>query len=157
MKEIILSSGHIAFTSDEDYEYINQFNWRIGTWGYATRSEYINKSCKTIMMHIEIVKRIGLIIPFDMEPDYKDRNKLNNQRENLRIVTKSINKHNRGLNSNNTTGVKGVSFDISRDKWKAQIDINGTHITLGRFSSFEEAVEARLKAEKKYKRIINPE
>lgn len=50
-------------------------------------------------------------------------------------------------NSNNTSGYKGVTWDKTQNKWKAQIVFKNKVIYLGRFENIEDAVEARLKAE----------
>ncbi len=42
---------------------------------------------------------------------------------------------------------KGVHWNDSRSKWFAKIHINGTSLFLGRFKDFDDAVEAREKAE----------
>lgn len=44
----------------------------------------------------------------------------------------------------------GTSFDKSRNKWVAQITINGKNKFLGRFLTQEEAITARKTAEQKY-------
>lgn len=49
---------------------------------------------------------------------------------------------------NNTSGVKGVSFDKRRYKWKAYITYKGNTYSLGRFDTKEEAVAIRYSAEK---------
>lgn len=54
------------------------------------------------------------------------------------------------LNKNNTSGVTGVGFDYSRNRWKAAIKFQGKQIFLGRFLTKEEAIEARQIAEKEY-------
>jgi len=51
---------------------------------------------------------------------------------------------------NRDSGCKGVIWDTSREKWLAQIGIQGRHIYLGRFSSLNDAIKARKEAEKKY-------
>lgn len=48
----------------------------------------------------------------------------------------------------NKSGVVGVNYDKSRGKWMAGIRFQGQKYNLGRFDSFEDAVEARKKAEK---------
>lgn len=48
---------------------------------------------------------------------------------------------------NNHSGHKGVHWDESRSRWFAKININGTSLFLGRFKDFNDAVEARGKAE----------
>lgn len=51
---------------------------------------------------------------------------------------------------NNTSGIKGVSFDKSRRLWAAYINVHGKRVHLGRFSTLEQAQEARENAEKLY-------
>lgn len=56
----------------------------------------------------------------------------------------------RKLNSNNKTGVKGVSFIASRQKYRAQIIFKRKVINLGEFDKLEDAAEARKKGEDMY-------
>ena len=58
------------------------------------------------------------------------------------------------LNSNNTSGFRGVSYDKTRKKWRAYIRLQYKTINLGRFKSYEQAVKARLEAENKYYKPI---
>lgn len=58
------------------------------------------------------------------------------------------------LNSNNTSGFRGVSYDKSRNKWRAYIKLQYKTKFLGRFDTFEQAVQARLEAEEKYYKPI---
>ena len=50
--------------------------------------------------------------------DHIDGNPLNNQLSNLRPANKSQNGFNRKMNSNSTSGHKGVSWDKQSRKWK---------------------------------------
>lgn len=54
---------------------------------------------------------------------------------------------NRKLNRNNTTGIKGVSFITSKQKYRAQITFKGKAISLGEFDNIKDAAEARKQAE----------
>lgn len=65
--------------------------------------------------------------------DHIDRDKLNNRLDNLRIVTPKESVKNRNVNK--TSKYSGVSFDKSRNKWVARININGVYKFLGRFES----------------------
>lgn len=49
--------------------------------------------------------------------------------------------------SNNTSGVRGVSWNKSGNSWIARITVDKERVYLGSFSSLEEAKEARQKAE----------
>ena len=85
------------------------------------------------------------------EIDHINRNKGDNRIENLRDVTKSTNQCNKKRMSNNTSGVTGVCWDKGTSKWLATISYNCKRIKLGRFNNFNDAVDARKVAEKKYK------
>ena len=82
--------------------------------------------------------------------DHTDKNELNNLHNNFRECTHQQNDFNRGLYSNNTSGVTGVCWHKVCKKWKSAIMINGKSIHLGVFIDKEDAVKARLKAEAKY-------
>jgi hypothetical protein len=82
--------------------------------------------------------------------DHVDGDRANNSWLNLREADNSENNRNRGLQSNNTSGFKGVSFDphpSTPNKWRARIKIHGRTINLGRFSSPEGAAAARAAAQ----------
>lgn len=57
---------------------------------------------------------------------------------------------NQNLPKNNTSGHKGVNWDKSRDAWCAYIQLHGKRIFLGRYSSYDEAVKVRERAEEEY-------
>lgn len=57
---------------------------------------------------------------------------------------------NRKMNSNNTSGVTGVSYSKYKKKWVAYMKLKGKNINLGTFNTKEEAVQARLEGEEKY-------
>ena len=85
-----------------------------------------------------------------LQIDHMNHERDDNRIENLRLVTNSINGKNTKMHKNNTTGVTGVTFDKNRNKYKAQIVVSHKLDNLGRFNTFEEAVQARLQAEIKY-------
>ena len=51
---------------------------------------------------------------------------------------------------NNTSGVKGVSWNKEKGAWDAYINLHGGRIRLGRYTKFEDAVKARKRAEEEY-------
>ena len=53
------------------------------------------------------------------------------------------------IHTRNTTGILGVRID-ERNKWESRLCVNGKNMRLGRFNTKEEAIIARLKAEKYY-------
>lgn len=83
-------------------------------------------------------------------PDHINGNGLDNRRENLRLATRSQNSINRGKQSNNKSGYKGVSWNKRDKRWTAQITINKHIINLGGFDTPEQAYEAYKEAAKQY-------
>lgn len=79
--------------------------------------------------------------------DHIDGNGLNNRWSNLREATPSQNMMNQRLRNDNTSGVKGVSFDKLRNRWYAYINADGKRKMLGRHATKEDAVAARMIAE----------
>ena len=84
------------------------------------------------------------------EVDHIDGDKLNNKIDNLRDVTHSENMRNAKKYPTNTTGVTGVTYRKSADKWLAYITVHQKRIHGGIFNTKEEAVAARQRLEKKY-------
>lgn len=78
--------------------------------------------------------------------DHIDTNKSNNRIENLRPATLSQNQHNAGIRKDNTSGVKGVTWHIGRNKWLGQVWYNGTNNYIGSYDSLSEATTAVHKA-----------
>lgn len=84
------------------------------------------------------------------EIDHINGDQLDNRIENLRVVSKQENARNTGKRVNNTSGIIGVSFDKTRNKWLAGITVNYKHVGLGRFENKEDAIRARKNAEIEY-------
>ena len=82
--------------------------------------------------------------------DHINRIKSDNRFVNLREATKSENAQNTNLQSNNTSGYKGVVWHKPNKNWVAQINIRKKHIHLGSFENLQDAINARIEAEKKF-------
>lgn len=72
----------------------------------------------------------------DIIVDHIDNDKTNNSLDNLQLIT------NRENTSKDRNGYVGVSFDRRRNKFLAQIQINGKRKYLGRFDTAIEANNA---------------
>lgn len=83
--------------------------------------------------------------------DHIDYNKtLDNRKSNLRPATKSEQCQNRSIPKSNTSKVIGVGWDKLHQKWRAYIGVDHKTIYLGLFVDKNDAIKARLVAEKKY-------
>jgi hypothetical protein len=109
MKEIKLSgkSGLITFVSDIDYDFLIQWKWYPVNNGYTTyvyrKKGYGRKGSKTVYMHNEIMNP-----PKEHEVDHVNMNGLDNQRENLRVCTKSQNISHRPNSRRGVVPYRGV-------------------------------------------------
>lgn len=79
--------------------------------------------------------------------DHKDRVKTNNSWRNLRLSDHSRNGMNAGVRSRNKSGATGVFHRKKTANWEASIRVSGKRIYLGKFKTFDEAVQARRVAE----------
>ena len=60
----------------------------------------------------------------------------------MRWATNQENQQNAKLSSKNTSGCKGVSFNKTKNKWRARITIDGIEIHLGYFDNEQDAALA---------------
>ena len=122
----------------DDYDKIKNYCWIEGKNGYAVA----NVGGKNRTMH-------SVICEYKL-PDHKNRNRLDNRRENLRQASTVQQAQNRSVQSNNTSGVTGVYFRKERNAWFAQITVNGKTKTIKYSHNKEDAIKARLEAELRY-------
>jgi predicted RNA methylase len=142
MKEIVLSNGMVTLVDDVDYEKLKDINWHYKPSRY-TGYAYMNiKNADgkktTRKMHTVIMNT-----PAGFQIDHKDRDGLNNQRDNLRVATYGQNQANIGKQTRLTSSrFKGVGWDAHRQKWNAHIKVDQVMKNLGRFSTEEAAARA---------------
>lgn len=143
---IPLSRGLTAKVSPEDYDWLSQWKWSALKTGGATRCERITRfyACrvqtvagkqKMFLMH----RQIAGATERAEKVDHRDRDTLNNTRENLRLCDGSQNDLNRvGWSGKTTSRFKGVSLETGKTKWRA--GFRGRY--LGVFDTEEEAASA---------------
>jgi hypothetical protein len=97
---------------------------------------------KTFQVH-----HICYYMHYGIEPlqivDHIDQDRLNNRPDNFQLVSATVNQRNRGINSNNTSGITGIYWHKQYKKWQAYIKINSKMKHIGSFNSLEEASTAR--------------
>jgi hypothetical protein len=139
MKLLALSKDQVALVDDEDYERFSCFKW-YAMWSKDTQSFYAYRTAwdgdryRTWHLHRVI---LGLEHGDKREGDHINHNTLDCTRANLRIVTSLQNKLNSRIRRDNTTGFPGVKR--SRNRFGAQIKINGKRVYLGTRDTAEQA------------------
>lgn len=116
------------------------------TWCLHKSSGYIlsRRNGRLIRLHRMVTKA-----PCGFVVDHINGDKLDNRKENLRIVTQKENSRNSKLRKNNSSGYPGVRIKQS-GRYQARIMVDRKEIGLGTFSTFGEAKQARIKAEERY-------
>lgn len=147
MYKIICSNAKVALIDDEDLIKVSKYRWHCFNTGYVNAWKWNKELKKCFLISIA---RLVMDAPKGKEIDHIDRNKLNNQKSNLRFVDRATNVHNTGLSKNNSSGFKGVYFNKIKNKFKAYIMVNKKQCYLGWFNQLNEAIKARQLAEKKY-------
>ena len=156
MPKLIIESKthgtHTILFDEEDRELVESHTWSVlpkgntyyalttiphpdGGW-YTRPSGKRQRRRKTLQLH-----RLLMNPPKGMMVDHINHNGLDNRRENLRICTHAENQHNSRKQKNNTSGYKGVYWDKSKKKWRAQIK-KDNKIHIGMFDIIEEAARA---------------
>ena len=132
MKQISLINSNLkTMVDDEDYDLLMKYSWRLISSGYVARQirvgdRKLNKR-KYIFMHklIMNVKNKNII-------DHKDRNKLNNQKSNLRFSSLEENNRNRSKNNKLTISKYfGVTINNRNNKFIAYITYKGKKLYFG--------------------------
>ena len=130
----LLSKGkvYVCKINKADLYLVNPFNWYYKT-GYA----YTRINGKEVSMHVLLLGiKEGFIV------DHINRSRLDNRRINLRHVTKSQNGMNRVT--------RGYYWNKQFELWESQIRVKSKKLFLGRFEKEQDALNSRIKAEKKY-------
>jgi hypothetical protein len=115
-----------------DYELVRQYRWGLC---FGCPYSYTPKMKLSRFL-------MGVLGDKNIEVDHINRNILDNRRSNLRLANRSQNGCNRGLQKNNTSGYRGVSWSAEGNQWVAYIKHHKKSIRIGRYDTKEEAARA---------------
>lgn len=132
-----------TFVDFEDYLWASQLRWylkkgKCDRMGYAARGVEIDGKCQTEFLHRRV---LGLERGDKREGDHRNRNSLDNRRENLRIVDHAGNGQNKSGHRETSSQFRGVSWRKDRQQWVASGWANGTAKHLGFYKTEQEAAD----------------
>jgi hypothetical protein len=115
----------------EDYDRVAAMSWHRGSNGYARHGFTRHKKSGMVYLHRML---LGLEPGDGLTGDHINRDKLDNRRMNLRVVTRTGNTQ----NSVRSTGrgasrFRGVALSRHQRGWRAVVKLDGKQRTLGYF------------------------
>ena len=138
------------------YLWIDEDDYEKFVKGYIfglDKKGYVVYSSRKDGLNNKYLHRIIMDAPDDKMVDHINGNKRDNRRENLRLCNRAENGRNRGKQSTNTSGFKGVCWKKHAGKWQAQIRVDdGKRKHLGYFDDPETAYQSYCQAATKYHR-----
>ena len=132
---IPLTRGKFTLVDDSDYSFLSQYNWTFTDCGRGYALRTLTQDGKRLH---QLIHRLIMAAPSDLEVDHKDGDSLNNRRNNLRICTHKNNRSNTRKHKDNTSGFKGVCWHKAAEKWSAHVK----GIYLGLFDDKETAARS---------------
>lgn len=124
---------------EEDEQRVTSKIWHIAK-GYVRSTQG-----ETIRLHQFLMGKA----PEGFEWDHINRDKLDNRKENLRLVTHGQNMRNLNLKSNSKSGYQGI-YQRESGSYCVMIHFDKQIIHVGNFSCLDQAIQARKEAEEKY-------
>lgn len=136
---ITTAKGEKILADAEDYDRLSQHSWCVSKTGYAVA----NIRRRVVKLHrflLNLTDQYQLI-------DHINHNTLDNRKKNLRICTQSQNAKNTSpVNGGLVSGIRQTRFG----KYSVRITNDRKEVHVGTYSTLEEAVQARIEAERKY-------
>jgi len=131
--KIRLNNNLCAIVDQDDLNRLGQYKWKYNG-KYAVRSD---KNSQNVYMHREI-----MCANSGVQVDHINGDKLDNRKCNLRFANNSQQRMNQGIQKNNSSGYRGVTWDKRTKSWKVRVQSYGKVKNLGRFKDKLAAHEA---------------
>jgi len=131
-----------ALIDAEDVEHVKDLHWHLKSFCVQAYDKTEGK--------LVTLSRYLMSPPEGSRIAYLNHDFLDNRKGNLRIcTTQQIGIHRR-VGSNNSSGVKGVSWNKKRQKWYVCLVKNGKHYWGGAYQKLDDAIAARRELEKEH-------
>ena len=140
--KVYTTQGEVFYISPESVEKIKEYTW---SFHKKDRKYPVSKiKGKRVFLHNFLCPH-----PKGYVTDHIDGDTINNRMTNFRVITKVDNMLNK-KQYRNSKYFRGVTYYKRDNVFVARIQVKNKPIFLGRFPDLDSAIEARVKAEKKY-------
>ena len=126
---VVACDGRRILVSDEDWHNFSRQSWYVDNYGYALNGN--NKKMHTLLVQCDDKTKVIHHI---------NSNTLDNRRENLAVVSRTINAHQKKKQTNSTSKYFGVS-KIGH-KWTARVSKDGKMYRTGYYENEKDAARA---------------
>lgn len=135
--EVTNKHGTILLSSEDKEKLF--WNWYITPSGYAMFT-----GGPRSLIHRWVIENVtGVGIPVGMVVDHIDGDALNNARNNLQIITQSVNRlKGKSGQHNRLSNFRRVCYNSKNNKWRSRFTVNGKLYSGGTFDTEREAAIA---------------
>lgn len=113
--------------------------WSVSSSGHVARTFTVEGRPSFVLLHRFI---LGLTSADNVQVDHINRNKLDNRRVNLRLVTPIENSRNRPSVAGSSSRHRGVTWHRKAGRWQASAMVDGRSFHLGLFVDEDDAADA---------------
>jgi dephospho-CoA kinase len=137
--ELILTPQGIAFVDNEDFEKASKYQWRLDIshgYVYTTIKNENGRHVKTYLHRFVTNAPNGMVV------DHINRDKKDNRKSNLQVVTQKVNAMFQVRTPHKGSGYIGVKPSKTGSKWRSSISVDGKAHHIGRFNNRHDAARA---------------
>jgi hypothetical protein len=134
------AAGRVALVDDADYELVMAYTWHAHETN-RNSGPYADANIRRADGNWTTIRMHKLITGYP-QTDHVNHDGLDNRRANLRPATTSQNNANQRPRKGCASPYKGVCWDSWRQRWQADIQVDGHRRCLGRFRAEEDAARA---------------
>lgn len=141
-----IRGGAVSLVDDDVYAWASLRPWHLGGGGkkggrYARTYRQEGSGTRGRRIVSEYLHRLILNPPADKHVDHINGDRLDNRRENLRLVTPSENAQNQ-THANGRSGIRGVVWNGTSSTWIGSIQVDGRRVHVGTYATKEDAATA---------------
>lgn len=138
MIELEIKDEFLVKVDDDMFDELSMYRWFLYR-GEPVRAIYIPERKNSVYRGMS---KDVLGIPSSERVKYLDRDKLNQQSDNLQLTTHQQQIMAQRRSKNNTTGYKGVHYRSELERFEAYVHWEGKKVNLGYFQNVLDAAEA---------------